>query len=244
MNSNRERFETELPGHFFLDVEVEQVETYLIDQGVVPRKRLFKEGTTVAQVEPIDLSETDFAVRVHFGEGAQPHGPSVLIKQARPWARQDPELGAPVSRSRAEAGFLKMMSRVPILAHRSPKLIHHDAANHILILRDFGESADLRGLYQGDTFNREVNDGEQLLTTIVKYLDTLHSHFFMNPPVRPVVNKGMRKYRHSLMFDSPFRENKMQLDSTAQKRVSELGNRYLEEKCLAVEVKQYMFVSA
>lgn len=230
MSTNRERFQAEMPGHFFLDADEKQIEAYLIEQGVVPRKRLMKKGATVEQVELLRLSEMDFSVRVHFGEGAQPHGPTLLMKQSRPWVERRPELAAPVSRSRAEAGFLKMMSRVSALSEQTPQLLHHDAANHILVLRDFGRSTSLQGVYQGDSLNREVNSGEQLLTAMVAYLNTLHGHFLLNPPVRPVVNKGMRKYVHALMFDSPFRENKLQLDSTAQKRVNDLGERYIDFK--------------
>ena len=85
MSSIRERFEAEMPGHFFLSEEVDQVEAYLIEQRVMPRKRLMKKGATIDRIEPLVFGELDYAVRVHFGEGLQPHGPTVILKQARPW---------------------------------------------------------------------------------------------------------------------------------------------------------------
>ncbi|MFK8057593.1 MAG: phosphotransferase [Saprospiraceae bacterium] len=233
MSSIRERFEAEMPSHFFLSEDIDQVEAYLIEQRIMPRKRLMKKGATIDRIETLSIGEMDYVVRVHFGEGLQPHGPRVILKQARPWIEQHSSIVAPVSRSRAEAGFLKMVSRVPELVEASPKLIHQDPGNHVMVVHDFDEGNDLSGLYKGESLAREVNGGEDLLTALVGYLNTLHAHFVLNPPVRPVVNKGMRKLNHEQMFVLPFQGSSAfakTLDPSIQKRVAELGERYLDMK--------------
>jgi len=233
MSSIRERFEAEMPGHFFLSEDIEQVGAYLIEQGVMPRKRLMKKGATIDRIEPIALGELDYAVRVYFGEGAQPHGPTIVVKQSRPWIERRPEVKAPVSRSRAEAGFLKMMSRVPALAKASPSLIHNDMANHVMVLHDFGEGEHLNSLSTGDSALQEVNGGQNLISALVGYLNTLHAHFLLNPPLRPVVNKGMRKLNYERLFVLPFKDSSAfakTSDPAISKRVEALGERFLDFK--------------
>lgn len=233
MSELQSRFEAEMPGHFFLSEEVDQVQAYLIEQRVMPRKRLMKKGATIGRIEPVVLGEMNYAVRVHFGEGLQPHGPSVILKQARPWIEQHPEIKAPVSRSRAEAGFLKMVSRVPELAKASLGLIHHDMGNHVMVLYDLGDGGDLTDLHEGAALTQNVNEGVDLLTALVGYLSTLHAHFLLNPPLRPVVNKGMRKLNHQRLFADPFQGDSAfakTKEPAVRKRVLELGERFLDFK--------------
>lgn len=233
MSSIRERFEAEMPGHFFLSEDIEQVGAYLIEQGVMPRKRLMKKGATIDRIEPIALGEMDYAVRVYFGEGAQPHGPTVLVKQSRPWVEGRPEVKAPVSRSRAEAGYLKMVSRVPALAKASPSLIHHDMANHVMVLHDLGEGERLNSLRTVHSVSRENNGGQDLISALVGYLNTLHAHFLRNPPLRPVVNKGMRKLNHEQLFVLPFQGSSAfakTTDPAILRRVDALGERFFDFK--------------
>ena len=245
----RERYAAEMPGHFFLDADVEALRTYLTEQGVLRGKGLLRRGEAVKLVEVLAGGNMNCVQRVTFAApGRQPsvavRRGSAIVKQARPWVERYPAIAAPVARARAEAKYFQLVGLVPELAQRSPTLYHHDGGNHVLVLEDLGRGADLSSLYAGGDIRERLADGRTVLQTLVTYLVKLHAHFRENPPARPLANKAMRQLNHEHVFALPFREsNGLELDAfhpglaalargvtddVLRKRTRELGERYLD----------------
>ena len=245
----RERFAAELPGHYFLDDDVEGLRAYLTEQDVIKGGGLLRRAEAVKLAGVLEGGNMNRVQRVVFGVPGRKPSPavrrgSVIVKQARPWVERYPAIAAPVSRARAEAKYFQLVGLVPELAQHSPALLHHDGANHVLVLEDLSRGADLSRLYTSGSPDETLGDGHTVLETLVAYLNRLHAHFRENPPARPLANKAMRALNHEHVFALPFRENNGLdleafhagltelaagvVDDALRERTRALGERYLD----------------
>lgn len=225
---SRDRYTRALPGHHYLDADPANLTAYLQSQGVLRAKGLFRKAGTVTTAETLDGGNMNFVARAHLA-GAT-HGPSVIVKQSRPWVERYPDIAAPVTRTRAEATYFSLVAPVPGLADHTPQLLHHDGANHVLVLEDLGAASDLSDVYQGTPFDRTLGDGRRVVETCMTYLTRLHIYFRQNPPARRLTNKAMRQLNHEHIFDLPFRDDTTVVDEVLRKRAHALGQRYLDLK--------------
>ena len=241
-----ERHAALLPGHYFLDADLERVRAYLVAQGVLRGGGLLRRGDGIKLIQVLGGGNMNRVQRVVLAKADRRYGGSVVVKQARPWVEKYPQIEAPVERARAEAKYFQLVGLVPELAQHAPALIHHDGGNHVLVLEDLGEGSDLQSLYTGGDLRERLGDGHTILETVVAYLSRLHTHFRENPPARALVNKAMRALNHEHVFALPFRkDNGLDLEAYApgltaaaaatvdevlRKRIRRLGERYLDPR--------------
>jgi 5-methylthioribose kinase len=162
---------------------------------------------------------------------------SYILKQAKSYVRKYPQIAAPISRIAIEYQFLKQLDSNPFLASLSPKVLHYDAQNHLMLLEDLGEGSDFLSLYGRQ---RQLNSEE--IQHIVDYLMHLHQLEITNFPA----TGAMRTLNHEHIFNFPFlEENGFDLDSVQpglqeasipyktdrllKHRIQTLGNRYLTD---------------
>lgn len=164
---------------------------------------------------------------------------TLIVKQARPWVEKYPQVAAPPERAEVEAAFYDAIADIPVVASRMPRLLHHDADDHVLVLEDLGAASDCSDAYAG----RRLAAAE--LDELLDYLDTLHAvRLDAAPPI--LANRAMRALNHEHVFDLPFRpDNGLDLDAicpglsdvaarvrreeTLLRRVADLGQRYLSD---------------
>ena len=174
-------------------------------------------------------SNMNLVLRVQTNQG------NYILKQAKSYVRTYPQIPAPISRIEIEYEFLKQLASNPFLASLSPKVLHYDAPNHLMLLEDLGEGSDFISLYGG---NRQLNSEE--IRHLVDYLMHLHELQPLNFPE----TGDMRSLNHEHIFAFPFlEENGFNLDSiqpglqeasipyktdiVLKQRIQTLGNRYL-----------------
>ena len=162
---------------------------------------------------------------------------SYILKQAKSYVRKYPQIAAPISRIEIEYQFLRQLDSNPFLTSLSPKVLHYDAQNHLMLLEDLGEGSDFLSLYGGQ---RQLNSGE--IQHLVEYLMHLHQMEITNFPA----TGAMRSLNHEHIFNFPFlEENGFDLDSVQpglqeasmpyktdaflKQRIQALGNRYLTD---------------
>ena len=162
---------------------------------------------------------------------------SYILKQAKSYVRKYPQISAPIHRIEIEYQFLKQLTGNSFLASQSPKVLHYDAPNHLMLLEDLGEGSDFLSLYGGQRQlkNQEVNH-------LVDYLMHLHQLQITNFPA----TGAMRTLNHEHIFNFPFlEENGVDLDTIQpglqevslpyktdpllKQVIQALGNRYLED---------------
>jgi 5-methylthioribose kinase len=160
---------------------------------------------------------------------------SYILKQAKSYVRKYPQIPAPISRIEIEYQFLKQLDSNPFLASLSPKVLHYDADNHLMLLEDLGEGSDFVSLYAGV---HQLKTEE--IQHLVNYLMHLHQLEIKNFPA----TGAMRSLNHEHIFHFPFlKENGFDLDSIQpglqeasisyktdsilKQRILALGNRYL-----------------
>lgn len=176
-------------------------------------------------------SNMNLVLRIDTNQG------SYILKQAKSYVRKYPQIPAPIARIAIEYQFLKQLDSNPFLASLSPKVLHYDEQNHLMLLEDLGEGSDFLSLYGGQ---RQLN-GEEI-QHLVDYLMHLHQLEITNFPA----TGAMRVLNHEHIFDFPFlEENGFDLDSIQpglqeasmpyktdaflKQRIQTLGNRYLAD---------------
>lgn len=124
-------------------------------------------------------------------------GRSLILKQARPWVEKYPTIAAPAARAEAEARFYALAAQKPALAACLPRLLHHDAAAHLLVLADLAPVESWETLYAGATL------AEDALGSLAAWLAALHD---LAAPVADRVrwaNREMRALNHAHIYDLP-----------------------------------------
>ncbi|MCM0041319.1 MAG: phosphotransferase [Algoriphagus sp.] len=191
----------------------------------------WKAGEKIKRTSVPGESNMNLVLRIETNQG------SYILKQAKSFVRKYPQIPAPISRIAFEYQFLRQLDSNPFLASLSPKVLHYDAPNHLMLLEDLGEGSDFLWLYggQGPLTSEEIRD-------LVNYLMHLHQLEITNFPA----TGAMRVLNHEHIFDFPFRkENGFDLDSIQpglqeesmpfktdtdlKQRIQALGDRYLAD---------------
>lgn len=176
-------------------------------------------------------SNMNLVLRIETNQG------SYILKQAKSYVRKYPQIAAPISRIEIEYQFLKQLDSNPFLASLSPKVLHYDAQNHLMLLEDLGEGSDFLSLYGGQ---RQLNSEE--IQHLVDYLMHLHQLEVTNFPA----TGAMRILNQEHIFDFPFLEENgfdldniqpclqeasmpFKTDTDLKQRIQALGNRYLTD---------------
>lgn len=208
-----------------IDIQQNSPLTYLQDLG------FWRAGEKVKSATVPGESNMNLVLRIETNLG------SYILKQAKSYVRKYPQIPAPISRIAIEYQFLRQLDSNPFLASLSPKVLHYDAHNHLMLLEDLGEGSDFLSLYGGQ---RQLNSGE--IQHLVDYLVHLHQLEIADFPS----TRSMRTLNHEHIFNFPFlEENGFDLDSVQpglqeasmpyktdtflKQRIQFLGNRYLTD---------------
>ena len=198
-----ERFALTNPEGFFLDDDPAALDEYLAQRGVLKRPSLFRKRPRVESLSVPGEGNMNRVLRATLSDGA-----TLIVKQSRPWVERYPQIDAPATRARAEARYFELVGHVPALAQASPKLLHYDGGEQVLVLQDLGSASDLSSAYADPGILAQSTLGhDSTVAALGAYLSKLHGHFRAYPPARPVANRAMRRLNHEHIFDIPFREN-------------------------------------
>jgi 5-methylthioribose kinase len=191
----------------------------------------WKEGEEIRSATVPGESNMNLVLRIETNQG------SYILKQAKSYVRKYPQIPAPISRIEIEYQFLKQLDSDPFLASLSPKVLHYDVQNHLMLLEDLGEGSDFLSLYRG---NHQLKSEE--IKHLVDYLMHLHQLEVTNFPA----TGAMRVLNHEHIFNYPFfEENGFDLDNIQpglqeasipyktdtdlKQRIQALGDRYLAD---------------
>ncbi len=208
-----------------IDIQQNSPLTYLQDLG------FWRAGEKILSTSIPGESNMNLVLRIETNQG------SYILKQAKHYVRKYPQIPAPISRIAIEYQFLRQLDGNPFLASLSPKVLHYDAHNHLMLLEDLGEGSDFLSLYAG---NHKLNISE--IHHLVDYLMHLHQLEIADFPS----TRSMRALNHEHIFNFPFlEENGFDLDSVQpglqeasmpyktdaflKQRIQLLGNRYLTD---------------
>jgi 5-methylthioribose kinase len=165
------------------------IERYLVERGLVSAARL------PIAIQRAGDGNMNLALRL-----TPASGPSFVLKQGRPWVEKYPRIPAPFERTLVEAAFYAEVQQQPRVAALMPRLLHLDAANHILALEDIGSAGDFTSIYA---------NGAIPATTVDTLLDWLTRLATVTIPMgrREVfANRAMRALNHEHMFIFPLRD--------------------------------------
>ena len=186
-------------------------------------------GEKISSASVPGESNMNLVLRIETNQGAY------ILKQAKTYVRKYPQIAAPISRIAIEYQFLRQLDSNPFLASLSPKILHYDVHNHLILLEDLGEGSDFLSLYAGE---HQLKSAE--IQHLVDYLIHLHQLEITDFPS----TRSMRALNHEHIFNFPFlEENGFDLDSIQpglqeasipyktdhllKNRIQTLGNRYL-----------------
>ena len=226
MDDLKAKFETELPGVFYLQNNIQKaLSDYLKEKKWIPS------SDKVIDLEKPGEGNMNFVIRVKTSEK------SIILKQSRPWVEKYPTVQAPVERLNVEAKYYEVIHQQNLLQDYSPELIGFDPENYIIALEDLGEGIDYTYLYQKDQFL-----SEREIKQINEYISALHKIDHIDFPD----NTSMKVLNHEHIFKFPFEEqNDFNLDTVTEglrdvslsykrnnelkKKIKELGDVYLEK---------------
>ncbi|MEM6690527.1 MAG: phosphotransferase [Planctomycetota bacterium] len=164
---------------------------------------------------------------------------SFIVKQARPWVEKYPSIPAPLDRHDHEVAFYSRISEFDSVRDCMPRLLAHDATNHLIILEDVSPANDCSICY------RASNGSAMLwrwLPGLINWLEDLHSIEVAGTPLK---NSALRQLNHDHMFSLPFQaeplidldqvtaglaeeQKRVANDRLLTDRIAELGQQYLE----------------
>ena len=190
----------------------------------------WQSGEKISQISVPGESNMNLVLRIQTNQG------SYILKQSKSYVRKYPQIPAPISRIEIEYRFLELLSTDPYLASLSPKVLHYDSTDHLMLLEDLGEGSDYLSIYGG---LRQLQPDE--LIRLVQYLMHLHQLQIADFPN----TDGMRTLNHEHIFEFPFlEENGFNLndiqsglqevsipfkrDTLLKENIHSLGMRYLE----------------
>jgi 5-methylthioribose kinase len=154
---------------------------------------------------------------------------SVILKQSKSFVRKFPQIPAPIQRIEVEYAFYRLLQGSSELRDFSPKVIHFDAENYILLTEDLGAGSDFIGLY-----SKAKNLDWSQIRQLGFYLKSLHS---IKPASFPS-NLEMKKLNHEHIFNFPFIEtNGMNLDAI-QQGLQELSIPFKRNSALKIALKK------
>lgn len=186
-------------------------------------------GEKINHISVPGESNMNLVLRIRTNQG------SYILKQSKSYVRKYPQIPAPILRIEIEYQFLKQLASNSFLASLSPKVLHYDAPNHLMLLEDLGEGSDFLSLYGGF---RQLEI--EVINHLVDYLKHLHQLEITHFPSTVT----MRTLNHEHIFNFPFlEENGFDLDTIQpglqevsltyktnpllKKAIQTLGNRYL-----------------
>ena len=190
----------------------------------------WQSGEKISQISVPGESNMNLVLRIQTNQG------SYILKQSKSYVRKYPQIPAPISRIEIEYRFLELLSTDPYLASLSPKVLHYDSTDHLMLLEDLGEGSDYLSIYGG---LRQLQPDE--LIRLVQYLMHLHQLQIADFPN----TDGMRTLNHEHIFEFPFlEENGFNLndiqsglqevsipfkrDAVLKAKIHSLGQRYLK----------------
>jgi len=154
---------------------------------------------------------------------------SVILKQSKSFVRKFPQIPAPIQRIGVEYAFYQLLQSSADLKDFSPKVIHFDAENYILLTEDLGAGSDFIGLY-----SKAKNLNPAQIRQLGFYLKSMHS---IKPASFPS-NLEMKKLNHEHIFNFPFKEtNGMNLDAI-QQGLHELSLPFKRNSALKIALKK------
>ena len=151
----------------------------------------WQSGEKISQISVPGESNMNLVLRIQTNQG------SYILKQSKSYVRKYPQIPAPISRIEIEYRFLELLSTDPYLASLSPKVLHYDSTDHLMLLEDLGEGSDYLSIYGG---LRQLQPDE--LIRLVQYLMHLHQLQIADFPN----TDGMRTLNHEHIFEFPFLE--------------------------------------
>lgn len=190
----------------------------------------WQSGEKISHISVPGESNMNLVLRIRTNQG------SYILKQSKSYVRKYPQIPAPISRIEIEYRFLELLSTDPYLASLSPKVLHYDSTDHLMLLEDLGEGSDYLSIYGG---LRQLQPDE--LIRLVHYLMRLHQLQVADfPPTA-----AMRSLNHEHIFEFPFlEENGFNLDqiqpglqeaslpykcdAALKAKIHSLGQRYLK----------------
>lgn len=190
----------------------------------------WKSGEKISHISVPGESNMNLVLRIRTNLG------SYILKQSKSYVRKYPQIPAPISRIEIEYCFLELLSTDPYLASLSPKVLHYDSTDHLMLLEDLGEGSDYLSIYEGVP---QLQPDE--LIRLVQYLMHLHQLQVADFPN----TDGMRTLNHEHIFEFPFlEENGFDLDqiqpglqeaslpykrdAVLKAKIHSLGQRYLK----------------
>ncbi len=190
----------------------------------------WQSGEKISQISVPGESNMNLVLRIQTNQG------SYILKQSKSYVRKYPQIPAPISRIEIEYRFLELLSTDPYLESLSPKVLHYDSTDHLMLLEDLGEGSDYLSIYGG---LRQLQPDE--LIRLVQYLMHLHQLQIADFPN----TDGMRTLNHEHIFEFPFlEENGFNLndiqsglqevsipfkrDAVLKAKIHSLGQRYLK----------------
>ena len=190
----------------------------------------WQSGEKISQISVPGESNMNLVLRIQTNQG------SYILKQSKSYVRKYPQIPAPISRIEIEYRFLELLSTDPYLASLSPKVLHYDSTDHLMLLEDLGEGSDYLSIYGG---LRQLQPDE--LIRLVQYLMHLHQLQIADFPN----TDGMRTLNHEHIFEFTFlEENGFNLndiqsglqevsipfkrDAVLKAKIHSLGQRYLK----------------
>ena len=151
----------------------------------------WQSGEKISQISVPGESNMNLVLRIQTNQG------SYILKQSKSYVRKYPQIPAPISRIEIEYRFLELLSTDPYLASLSPKVLHYDSTDHLMLLEDLGEGSDYLSIYGG---LRQLQPDE--LIRLVQYL--MHLHQLQVADFPPTA--AMRTLNHEHIFEFPFLE--------------------------------------
>lgn len=189
----KQRFQQDFPSAFFLNEDVQAVNSYLLQQD------WFAEKESLVSLEKPGSGNMNFVLRATTNQR------SFILKQARPWVEKFPQIEAPVERISVEAQFFQQLEKIDVIKNFIPKYLGFDVSNFILATEDLGKGADYSFLYESGEFLQE-SDADNLSKFLSELHQTKISEGFP-------VNMSMRELNHEHIFNFPYlEENGFNLD--------------------------------
>jgi 5-methylthioribose kinase len=192
----RERFGTEHPGVFFLDVEnVPAIEQYLRSL------RWLDAAQSLVSAERAGSGNMNCTVRVRTNTA------SFILKQSRPWVEKYPSIAAPWNRALVEGYFYEWTRSHRGLSRFVPRMFGFDQRARLLMLEDLGTGGDFTHLYDGS----HIEDSH--FGTLLDFLARLHRASSGSTVSELFANRDMRRLNHEHIFVFPLRrDNGLDLD--------------------------------
>lgn len=196
--------------YFDLTSSFTEVEAYLRGQ------ELLQQGEYIEAVEKPGEGNMNVVLRL------KTNFKSFILKQSRPYVEKYQQIEAPIARILVENEFYNAIQNNVLNAH-TPKILHFDADNYLLVLEDLGNCEDMVHIYK----KREIS--AEALGKLIFIANLLHKTAI---PSKFPENNKMRQLNHQHIFVLPFMEdNGFSLDDI-QNGLQKIAEPYKNDKAL------------